>query len=241
MGTSRQTLFDALDPASLRRRALWVRAGLRSAVCAGLAVTLLRPTTILSGGESYLAGVTLAVLALMAAEYALRLLAAPAGPTAVPGRALAARLRYTASLVGLVDLAAFAPMAVAFALRERFATVDLLGVLWVLKLARYSHNLEVLGRVLRDARKPLMSVLLLIGSILLVAAAAAHVVEGELQPEAFGNVARSLWWAVATLTTTGYGDQVPVSTVGRFLSGLVMISGLAVLALWAGILANGFS
>jgi len=240
-GAVRDAIFRALDPASPSRTALWVRAGLRSAVCLGLAATVLRAMPAFSGHAAGLDRVTLAVLVLMAAEYALRLYVAPASPVAVPGRALVARLRYAASPVGLVDLAAFAPMTAAIAIGAWSDTAETLGILWVLKVARYSHNLEVLGRVLKDARKPLMSVLLLFGSILFLAAAAAHVLEGERQPEAFGSIARSLWWSVATLTTTGYGDEVPVSAVGRLLAGLVMVSGLAVFALWAGILANGFS
>lgn len=240
-GTPGHAIFEALDPASPSRTALWVRAALRSAVCIGLAATLLRAITAFSGHTAGFDVTMLAVLVLMAAEYALRLYAAPAGSAAVPGRALAARLQYAGSLVGLIDLAAVAPMAAAIALGAWSDTAATFGVLWVLKLARYSHNLEVLGRVLKDARKALMSVLLLFGSILFLAAAAAHVLEGERQPEAFGSTIHALWWAVATLTTTGYGDEVPVSPAGRLLAGLVMVSGIAVFALWAGILANGFS
>jgi voltage-gated potassium channel len=240
-GASRSAIFRALDPASQNRAALWVRAGLRSAVCVGLAASVLRAMTAFSGHTAALDRATLVVLVLMAAEYALRLYVAPASSAAVPGRAAVARLRYVASPAGLVDLAAFAPMTAAIAIGTWSGTAEPLGILWILKLARYSHNLELLGHVLRDSRKPLMSVLLLFGSILLLAAAAAHVLEGDRQPEAFGSIAHSLWWSVATLTTTGYGDDVPVSAVGRFLAGLVMISGLAVFGLWAGILANGFS
>jgi len=241
MEASRHALLHALDPGSRGRTALWVRAGLRSAVCVGLAAALLHNTSVVHERRVAVDAILLAVLLLLAAEYALRLYAATAGPRAIPGRPAITRLRYALSRVGLVDLAAVAPMAAALVLGSWSQTADTLGILWVLKLARYSPNLEVLGRVLKDASKPLMSVLLLFGSVLFLAAAAAHVLEGERQPEAFGSIARSLWWAVATLTTTGYGDEVPVSPVGRLLAGLVMLSGLAVFALWAGILANGFS
>jgi voltage-gated potassium channel len=113
--------------------------------------------------------------------------------------------------------------------------------LWVLKLARYSTNLALLKDVVWDARGQLTSVLLLFGVILLLAATAVHLFEEKHQPDDFGSIASSLWWAIATLTTTGYGDAVPVSFIGRLLGGVVMISGFAVLALWAGIFANGFS
>ncbi len=52
---------------------------------------------------------------------------------------------------------------------------------------------------------------------------------------------RALWWAITTLTTTGYGDEIPVTLIGRVLGGLVMVCGIGLFALFAGILASGFS
>ena len=164
MDTSRHALFHALDPGSTGPTPLWVRVGLRSAVCAGLTAALLHNVSVVHERHVAVNAVLLAVLLLMAAEYALRLYAATAGPRAVPGRPAITRLQYALSLVGLVDLAAVAPMAAALVLGSWPQIADTLGILWVLKLARYSPNLEVLGRVLKDARKPLMSVLLLFGS-----------------------------------------------------------------------------
>jgi len=65
--------------------------------------------------------------------------------------------------------------------------------------------------------------------------------ERELQPKAFGNIPEALWWAVVTLTTTGYGDVVPQTVGGRMVGSLVMVSGILVLALMTGILATGFA
>jgi hypothetical protein len=173
MGESRHSIFDALDPGSTRLAARWTQAGLRCVVCAGLAATVLRTAAISPGSGALLDGAMFTVLGCMAADYLLRLLVAPAGHAAVPGQAWAARRRYALSPVGLVDLAAVAPMGLALALGATSEAASLYGVLWVLKLARYSTNLALLGRVFRDARKPLMSVLLLFGSVLLLAAAAS--------------------------------------------------------------------
>jgi voltage-gated potassium channel len=62
-----------------------------------------------------------------------------------------------------------------------------------------------------------------------------------VQPAGFGSLPATLWWAVATLTTTGYGDVVPITPLGRLVAGLVMICGLAIFGLWTGILATGFA
>ena len=77
--------------------------------------------------------------------------------------------------------------------------------------------------------------------LLFVAAVVAHLVERDAQPDAFGSIGKAMWWAVVTLSTTGYGDAIPQSLAGRVLAGLVMMSGIGVFALWAGILATGFA
>jgi voltage-gated potassium channel len=72
------------------------------------------------------------------------------------------------------------------------------------------------------------------------AAAAMHAVEGAVQPDKFGTIPGSMWWAITTLTTVGYGDEVPVTLLGRIIAGCTMVTGLGILALPVGIVANGF-
>jgi voltage-gated potassium channel len=88
---------------------------------------------------------------------------------------------------------------------------------------------------------PLLSVLVIFLMVLFVASVAEHFLERDTQPAAFGSVPAALWWAVATLTTTGYGDVVPVTPLGRMVAAAVMICGLGVFGLWTGILATGFA
>ena len=89
--------------------------------------------------------------------------------------------------------------------------------------------------------KPLASVLVLFLIVLFLASAAMHVVERDEQPAAFGTLPAALWWAVVTLTTTGYGDEVPRTPLGHLLGAVVMICGIATFGLWTGILATGFA
>jgi voltage-gated potassium channel len=227
---------DAVGLTPHRARVVW-----RLFIGVGILVTSLRLTQGISPVAMAADVVVIGVLLFMTVDYALRLYSAPASPQAVPGRPGRSRLDYALSGAGLIDLVAFAPMLSALAAGASIEEVHAFGALWVLKLARYSKNLALMKDVVWNARGPLMSVLLLFGTVLLLTATAAHVLEGKQQPDDFGSIASSLWWAVATLTTTGYGDAVPISFVGRILSGVVMISGLAVFALWAGIFANGFS
>jgi len=88
---------------------------------------------------------------------------------------------------------------------------------------------------------PLLSVLVIFLMVLFLASVAVYFLERDAQPVAFGSVPAALWWAVATLTTTGYGDVVPVTPLGRLVAAVVMICGLGVFGLWTGILATGFA
>jgi voltage-gated potassium channel len=97
-----------------------------------------------------------------------------------------------------------------------------------------------LGRVLMAERRALFGTLLLITCATVFAAAVMHAVEGAVQPEKFGTIPGSMWWAITTLTTVGYGDEVPITLLGRIVAGCTMVMGLGILALPVGIVANGF-
>ncbi len=115
------------------------------------------------------------------------------------------------------------------------------GFLWTFKLVRYAPGLAGLQRVVRDSRHALLSVLIGFCIVLVVSASLAYLLERTAQPQSFGSMPAALWWAITTLTTTGYGDVTPVTPLGRMLGGIVMVSGIVVFALWASILATGFA
>jgi voltage-gated potassium channel len=150
-------------------------------------------------------------------------------------------LGYAVSGRGLVDaVAAIAvPLAILFGINPRSAW--LWGVFWLLKLVPGIPGLRQLRRVLVLESGPLLSVLVIFLMVLFFASVAVHVLERDVQPVAFGSIPATLWWAVATLTTTGYGDVVPVTPLGRLIAAVVMICGLGVFGLWTGILATGFA
>jgi voltage-gated potassium channel len=150
-------------------------------------------------------------------------------------------LAYAISGAGLVDgLAALAvPIAVASGADVRSAW--LLGVFWLLKLVPGIPGLRRLRRVLVLESGPLLSVAALFLMVVLFASVAVHVLERSVQPAVFGSLPATLWWAVVTLTTVGYGDVVPVTPLGRIIAAMVMICGLGVFGLWTGILATGFA
>ena len=77
--------------------------------------------------------------------------------------------------------------------------------------------------------------------LIVLAATGIYAAEAGEQPEAFGSIPRAMWWAVATLTTVGYGDVAPISAVGKTLAAFVSLLGIALVAIPTGILAASFS
>ncbi len=145
------------------------------------------------------------------------------------------------SLSFVVDMAGI--VAVPAALLEGASAPNawLLASLWVLKLAQNSPGFAQLGRVFVLEAKPLASVLALFVIVLFLSSAAMFVIERRVQPGAFNSMPEALWWAVVTLTTTGYGDKVPITEAGHLLGGVVMIFGIVSFGLSTGILATGFA
>jgi voltage-gated potassium channel len=148
---------------------------------------------------------------------------------------------YAFSGRGLLDAisAAAIPLALVFGANPKSAW--LLGIFWMFKVVPGIPGLRQLRRVLVVESGPLLSVLVIFLMVLFLASVAMYFLERDAQPSGFNSVPAALWWAVATLTTTGYGDVVPITPLGRLVAALVMICGLGVFGLWTGILATGFA
>ncbi len=183
-----------------------------------------------------------AAVAIVAVEYLLRLWVSDEHLSVAGDGPIKARLKFASTPFALIDLAAILPFYIALILP--FADLRLLRVfrlLRLLKLVRYSPALATLGRVLHNERRALVGALLIMAAMLLVASTAIYYIERHVSPDKFGSIPESMWWALATLTTVGYGDVVPATPLGKMVGGLVMIFGLGMFALPIGILASGFA
>lgn len=161
---------------------------------------------------------------------------------ATPSSHLAKRLRHVTRPMAIIDLLAFLPSILALLIPGvdlRFLRI--LRLFRVFKLTRYFSSLEVLLNVLYDERKSLMGTFLIMLIVLTLAASALYLVEHEQQPETFGSIPQAMWWAMAALTTVGYGDAIPMTAVGKILGSIVTILGIGMVALPSGILAASFS
>jgi voltage-gated potassium channel len=153
------------------------------------------------------------------------------------------RLRYLRSPTALIDLLALSPMLLTFIGTEAyiFRLFRMLRILRLARLGRFSSSLQLLTEAVSSRRYELGMSVMLTGFLLLVSSTVLYVVEGGTQPEAFGSIPRTMWWAIVTLTTVGYGDAYPITVVGRICAGMTAVAGIGVIAMPTGILASAFS
>ncbi len=154
-----------------------------------------------------------------------------------------AAIRYIVSPLAIVDLAAilpfYLPLLIPLDLRA-LRILRLARVMRMLKLNRYTSAIGTMRTVIIKRRDELGITFFLTALTIVSAATLMYYVESPLQPEAFTNIVTSIWWAVATLTTVGYGDIYPITPLGRVLAGIVAISGIGLVALPTGILGSSF-
>ncbi|MBU3679987.1 MAG: ion transporter [Candidatus Kapabacteria bacterium] len=180
-------------------------------------------------------------LVLFSVEYLLRLWSCVAEPEYADP--LWGRLRYMLRPMMIIDLLAIAPMillGMGLDLRS-LRMFRLVRLFRVLKMSRYISAVERLGRVFQRQRSQLSLAFGVVMFLLLLSSTLMYEVEHDAQPQAFSSISATMWWAVASLTTVGYGDIYPITPLGKFLAGIVAILGVGLVALPAGILASGFS
>ena len=205
-------------------------------VAAGMAVTVQE----LSPDGRTLAVSTIAVTQLLfVAEYILRIFSAPARDAKHWASHTRSRLEYLRSPMGIIDLVALTPGLLLVTGAEPWFD-DVAALFVLLKLARYNPALGLLGTVIRNERKPLTAALVSVFILMVLAAGVVYLIERDAQPKAFTNVPASMWWAITTMATVGYGDMTPITPLGRLFGGFIMLLGIATFALPAGIMGSGF-
>ena len=152
------------------------------------------------------------------------------------------KLRFIFSFYGIVDLLAILPFYVTTGLDLRsLRVVRLLRFFRMFKLVRYSDAIQRFHRAFLIAREELVLFLCVALMLLYFSAVGIYYFENQAQPETFSSVFTSLWWALITLTTVGYGDIYPITLGGRVFTSFVLVIGLGVVAVPTGIVASALS
>ncbi len=180
-------------------------------------------------------------VAVFTIEYALRVWSCVEIPMLSRMTPWRARLKFATRPMMIIDLLAFAPWYLHWFVPIDLRVLRVFRLFRLLKLVRYSPALQTLGRVLADEYRALLGALLIMLVLLLFASTGIYFLERTAQPNTFDSIPSAAWWALATLTTVGYGDLVPITPLGKVLGGVVMLLGVGMFALPIAIIATGFS
>ena len=162
------------------------------------------------------------------------------------------RIKFIFSAFAIIDLLAILPFYVEWA-QTHFAAMGwvvldlrfirilrLTRLLRILKLSRYSASLQLVNAVVRDKKEELFITIFMCFVLIILSSALMYNIEHEAQPEAFPDIISTFWWAIATLTTVGYGDVYPITGLGKLISGVIALLGIGLVALPTGILSGSF-
>lgn len=176
------------------------------------------------------------------AEYAARVWTANlAFPDIGP---LKSRAKYILSGAAVIDLIALLPFYLPFLFPVNLVVLRVFRVFRLMRLFkvnRYTHALASIGEVFKRKSSQLISSMMVVGLLMVIASVLMYNVEHDVQPEVFDNALSGLWWAVATLTTVGYGDIYPITPLGKILSAIIALLGIGLVAVPTGIISAGFS
>lgn len=140
-----------------------------------------------------------------------------------------------------VDFISILPFYLSLIISVDLRLFRLLRLVRIIRLSRFFRSMTLLTAVIKQELKPMLSALVMILVLMLFSASGIYWLEKDVQPETFGNLPAALWWVVVTLSTVGYGDVVPITVMGKLLGAIVMILGIGMVALPAGMLASRFS
>ncbi|XWN29011.1 MAG: ion transporter [Devosia sp.] len=222
-----QAILDGEDPVLGRRVAFAIQALILISVVSIAVETLpglppwLRQTLLI---EEWV------IVFIFLAEYLARIYAAEN------------KLRYIFSPFGLIDFFSIAPTLLLLGYDVRsIRALRALRVLRLFKLVRYVRAFERLGRAFTSISAELLVFAMVAAVVLYLCATGIYLFEHEAQPDAFASIPHSMWWAVVTLTTVGYGDVYPVTTGGRIFTGIILLLALGVVAVPTGLIASALS
>jgi voltage-gated potassium channel len=167
-----------------------------------------------------------AFLVLFAIEYVLRVYIEPR------------KRDFIFSFYGMIDLLAILPSLFLVPGFRVLRILRFLKIFRVFKVTRFILAVDRLTEALHEIQQELLALVILSLMFVYLAACGIHYFEREAQPEAFGSILDSMWWAVVTLTTIGYGDVYPTTPGGRLFTALVALVGVGLIAIPSGLLAS---
>lgn len=174
-------------------------------------------------------------------EYLLRIWIADLDPRYT--HPIKGRIRYALTMMALVDLIAILPFYLTWIEMDlRIArAIRLLRLVRILKMGRYAHAVRTLSNVFTRKKEELAMATFVTVMLLILCSSAMYFTEHTAQPEAFRSIPATMWWAIVTITSVGYGDVSPITGLGKVVGAIVCMVGVLLVAIPTGILASGFA
>tara|TARA_R110002050_G_scaffold95152_1_gene198078 strand:+ start:6816 stop:7556 length:741 start_codon:yes stop_codon:yes gene_type:complete len=179
---------------------------------------------------SILNAIELSCVVIFSAEYLLRIFV-----TKNP-------LKYIFSFYGIIDLLAILPFYLRAAIDLRaLRAFRIFRIFRALKLIRYNKALKRFHIAAGIVKEEIILFFIVTSILIFLSASGIYFLENEEQPEVFSSIFHSLWWSVVTLTTVGYGDVLPITTGGRIFTFFVLIIGIGIVTVPAGLVATALT
>ena len=153
------------------------------------------------------------------------------------------RLRYMVTPGAIIDLLAILPfyLHVFVGLDLRILRIlRLFRFLRLFRLTSYMKATKLIVNVFRSVYNQLLLSLVLAVTLIIISSSLVYFPEHIAQPDVFTSIPATIWWSVVTLTTVGYGDMIPITIIGKVFTGVILLAGVAMFALPAGIITAGF-
>jgi len=150
---------------------------------------------------------------------------------------------YALSFFGIIDLLAILPFFLPFIIAvdaRAIRVLRLLRLVNVIKIGRHNKAINTLIKVIRSVRTEVAVTLFASVVVVVFAGILMYYAEHETQPEVFNNMSQSIWWAVATLTTIGYGDIYPITAMGKIIASSLAFVGVGLVAIPAGLISAAY-
>ena len=153
------------------------------------------------------------------------------------------RLKFILTPVAIIDLICIAPLFLGFMGGEVYLmkVIRVVRILRIIRIGRISSAFEDILAAIESRKYELLVSMIFAIFLMVISSTFLYLIEGDVQPEIFGSIPRSMWWSVATLTTVGYGDVYPITPIGRLFAGITAILGIGLIAMPTGIVAGAFN
>ena len=153
------------------------------------------------------------------------------------------RLKYMLSPAAIIDLLAFLPYYIHVVAGLDLRTLRILRLMRFFRLFRltaYTQSAQMIYNVFKSRFKDLLLSFVLAVFLIIIASCLLYFAEHNAQPDSFSSIPAAIWWAIVTLTTTGYGDMAPITATGKVLASVIMLIGVTFIALPPAIITAGF-